>query len=120
MTNEGSVPELFEHYYATLVSSLPMQDTKFLDDLCNHGLICEQFKDELKSLTQCNKRASHFLDHKIKPGLATGDTANLFTLFAVMKNCGRDDVKDLAEQIKGECIIIDKCKFYVHIGSEHM
>ena len=34
-----------------------------------------------------------------------------------MKNCGRDDAKDLAEQIKGECIIIDKCKFYVHIGT---
>ena len=43
--------------------------------------------------------------HKIKPGLTTGDTANLFTLFAVMKNCSWDDVKDLAEQIKGECII---------------
>ena len=120
MTNEGSVTELFEYYYTILVSSLPMQDAKFLDDLCNHGLICEQFKDELKSLTQCNERASYFLDHKIKPGLATGDTANLFTLFAVMKNCSRDDVKDLAKQIKGDCIIIDKCKFYVLIGSEHM
>ena len=117
MASKGSVTELFEHYYASLVSSLPMQDTKFLDDLCNHALISEQFRDELKSLMQRNERASYFLDHNVKPGLTTGDTSNLFTLFAVMKNCSSDDVKDLAEQIKGECIFIDKHKFYVCISS---
>ena len=47
MASKGSVTELFEHYYAALVSSLPMQDTKFLDDLCNHALISEKFRDEL-------------------------------------------------------------------------
>ena len=59
---------------------------------------------------QRNERASYFLDHmhKIKPGLTTGDTANLFTLFAVMKNCDHDDVKDLAEKMEREC----KCKLY--------
>ena len=111
MNTKRSVTDLFEHYYTALVYSLPMQDAKFLDDLCSHGLISEQFKDELKSLTQCNERASHFLDRKIKSGLATGDITNLLTLFAVMKNCNRDNVKDLAEKIKEECII-DKCKLY--------
>ena len=111
MNTKRSVTDLFEHYYTELVYSLPMQDAKFLDDLCSHGLISEQFKDELKFLTQCNERASHFLDHKIKPGLATGDITNLLTLFAVMKNCDHDDVKDFAEKIEEECII-DKCKLY--------
>ena len=111
MNTKRSMTDLLEHYYTALVYSLPMQDAKFLDDLCSHGLISEQFKDELKSLTQCNERASCFLDRKIKPGLATGDTTNLLTLFAVMKNCDHDDIKDLAEKIKGKCII-DKCKLY--------
>ena len=111
MNTKRSVTDLFEYYYTTLVYSLPMRDAKFLDDLCSHGLTSEQFKDELKSWTQCNERASHFLDRKIKPGLATGDITNLLTLFAVMKNCDCDDVKDLAEKIEEECII-DKCKLY--------
>ena len=111
MNTKRSVTDLFEHYYTALVYSLPMRDAKFLDDLCSHGLISERFKDELKSLTRCNERASYFLDHKIKPGLATGDITNLLTLFAVMKNCDYDDVKDLAEKIEEECII-DKCKLY--------
>ena len=111
MNTKRSMTDLFEYYYTALVYSLPMRDAKFLDDLCSHGLTSEQFKDELKSLTQCNERASHFLDSKIKPGLATGDITNLLTLFAVMKNCDRDDVKDLAEKIEEE-LIIDKCKLY--------
>lgn len=109
MTTKGSVIELFERYYTALVYSLPMQDAEFLDDLCNHGLISEQFKHELKSLSQRNERASYFLDHKIKPGLASGDNSNFITLFAVMKNSNHDNVKELAEQIKTECIT-DKCK----------
>ena len=111
MNTKRSVTDLFEHYYTVLVYSLPMRDAKFLDDLCSHGLTSEQFKDELKSLTQCNERVSYFLDRKIKPGLATGDTTNLLTLFAVMKNCDHDDVKDLAEKIEEE-YIIDKRKLY--------
>ena len=114
MNTKRSVTDLFEHYYTELVYSLPMRDAKFLDDLCSHDLTSEQFRGELKSLTRCNERASYFLDHKIKPGLATGDITNFLTLFAVMKNCDCDDVKDLAEKIEEECII-DKCKLYTSI-----
>ena len=39
MASKGSVTELFEHYYTALVSSLSMQNTKFLDDLCNHAFL---------------------------------------------------------------------------------
>ena len=108
MGTERSVNELFEHYYTELVSLLPMQDAKFLDDLCSHGLTPKQFKDEHRSLMQHNETAAYFLDHKIMPRLATGDTTNLFTLFTVMKNCDHDDVKDLAEKMEREC----KCKLY--------
>ena len=108
MDTERSVTELFEHYCTQLVSLLPMRDAKFLDDLCSHGLTPEQFKHKHRSLMQHNETASYFLDHKIMPRLATGDTTNLFTLFTVMKNCDRDDVKDLAEKMEREC----KCKLY--------
>ena len=109
MVTKRSVTELFEHYHTALVFSLPMQDDKFLDDLCNHGLILEQFKHKLKSLTRCNERASYFLDHKIKPGLASGDNTNFIKLITIMKNC-HDSVKDLAEQI-GRQFNTDICKF---------
>ena len=111
MTNKKAVTELFEHHYEGLVSSLPLHDDNFLDNLSSYGLISEHFKHKLKSFTKCKEKASYFLDNKIKPD---DDSTNFMKLLTVMKDCDYDNCKELAEQIKGECIVAEKCKFYVY------
>ena len=111
MATKRSVNEVFQDYYQGLMFSLPMTDTKFLDDLYKQISIDENLKLNLESLTARKERTSYFLDHIIKPQISVGDNTSFIKLLNIMKKCNYDNVKDLAEQIEAECTLDIKCKF---------
>ena len=110
MATKKSPIEAFERYHEALIFSLPMKNVKFLNDLCKHDLILEDFKHYLESLTAHKERASCFLDKIIEPEVKTGGSIYFFKLLTVMKTCGYGNVEDLAKQIEAECHKDTKCK----------
>ena len=105
-----SATELFEHYYAALVFSLPIKDVDFMDELFKCGLLPGDLKIKLESLTVHNERSSYFLDSVIKPGLAVGNNRDFVSLLTVMKSNKHDNVKDLAKKMENELAVDLKCK----------
>ena len=105
-----SATELFKRYHTTLVFSLPIKDADFMDELLTHGLLPEDVKSKLESLTVHSERSSYFLDNVIKPGLAIGNSRCFVSLLTVMKCNKHDNVKDLATKIEKELVVDVKCK----------
>ena len=112
-----SATELFEHYYTTLVFSLPVKDADFMDELLKHDLLPGDMKFKLESLTVHKQKSSYFLDKVIKPRLAVGNSRYFVSLLTVMKCNKHDNVKDLAKEIEKELIIDIKCEiiFYFNL-----
>ena len=91
--------ELFQQYYTALVYSLPIKDSDFINGLFRHGLVHEDLKIKLESLTEHDERSSYFLDNVIKPALADGNNRCFVSLLTVMNSSKYDNVKNLAEKI---------------------
>ena len=105
-----SVTDLFGHYYAALVSLLPFNDTDFMGELLEHGLLPGDVESKLESLTVHNERSSYFLDNVIKPGLVVGNNSHFVSLITIMKGNKHDNVKALATKIEKDLDIYIKCK----------
>ena len=110
MATKKLATELLDNYYQALIFSLPMKSTEFLNKLHQSGLITEELKHNLESLTARKEKASYFLDHVIRPAVANGDNTNFIKLLTIMKNCSHDNANDLAEQIETEYAMDIKCK----------
>ena len=79
-----------------------MDDSSFIAELYKHKLLPGETDDQLEALPLQPYKASHFVDHVIKPALVSGDTSSFDNLLSIMEDCGYDHVKKLGYEIKSE------------------
>ena len=77
-----------------------MNDTIFRGDLYSRGLLPGDLKEYIESLNTSATKASHFLDHVIKPSIMNGDGRRFDELLSVMENNDRKSVRELAISIR--------------------
>ena len=95
-----SALQVLEENYASLVTSLPMDDAIFLAKIRSKGLLPGDIKATLKSLPTPAKQATEFLDQVIEPSLKNDDIIPLKKLLTVMEDSGIDVLKKLAKTIR--------------------
>ena len=103
--------DLLERHQERLVSV--MKDTNFMNKLVIHGPFRGKVKSKLEELITPDVRSSWFLRNVVKLGLNAGDSRCFVSLLNVMKSSKDDAVKDLAEEIEMELVIIMKCKIII-------
>jgi len=91
---------VFQHFYAKLVKTLPMDDAVFIAELFSANLLPDDVKDQVKSMSTRAEKATHFLDHVIQPSVMTGVGRNIDDLIKVMENSEYNGVKELAKLIR--------------------
>jgi len=97
---EMSTNKVFQHFFPQLVDILPMDDVTFTAQLFSTNLLPGNVKEQVKSQATSADKATHFLDHVIKPSL-TSSVGNSFNkLLKVMEDSEYDNVKELSKQIR--------------------
>jgi len=94
--------KVFQHFYSQLVDILPMDDARFLSKLFSVDLLPGNISDQVKSLNTRADKATHLLDHVIRPSVSIGVGRSFDDLIKVMENSEYDSVKGLAELIRGK------------------
>ena len=102
-----STSEVFKEFYSKLVEMLPMNDAIFIAKLYSGGLLSNDTKEHIESLTTEGKKAMYFLDHVIKPSLTSDGGSTIDKLLNVMEDSEYQGMKKLAEQIKTKRSSID-------------
>ena len=97
-------PRPYDKYIEKMVKCLPMDDTLFTTELSTCKLLPGNTDSQLKALPTQVAKASHFLDHVIKPSLKIDDTSSFDDLLSVMEHCGYAHVEKLADEIKSDMI----------------
>ena len=97
-----STIKVFKQFYPNLVRALPMDDPVFTAELYARDLLPDDFKEHLDSLPTSAKKASHFLDHVIKPSVTSGVGSRFDKLLNVMKDSDYETVRELGKQIKDD------------------
>ena len=97
---EMSTSEVFQHFYAKLVKTLPMNDAVFMHKLSSANLFPGDVKDLVESKPTSAKKAAYFLDHMIEPSVTTDVGSSFDDLIKVMEDSEHDGVKELAELIR--------------------
>ena len=64
-----STKRVLQHYYPKLVEILAMNDATFIAELVPHGLLPGDLTDQLEAQNTSKYKATHFLDHVIKPSV---------------------------------------------------
>jgi len=107
-----SACEVFQHFYSQLVNILPMNDVTFTAQLFSTNLLPGNVKDQVKSLATPADKATHFLDHVIKPSVRNSAGRSFNELLKVMEDSEYDDVKDLAKLIAArlKCNLVSSTK----------
>ena len=88
-----STSEVFKKFYVQLVKKLPMNDTLFIAELFANDLLPGDHKECVESLPTKSKKASHFLDHVIKPSVTSDDGCSFDKLLDVMEDSDHQGVK---------------------------
>jgi len=76
----------FRDHYQDFVKCLPMDNPTFLANLNSQGLLSDDMKDKIENMETETAKASYFLEHVIKPRLATSDE-NLFEKLTTLIEC---------------------------------
>ncbi|XP_065901851.1 NACHT, LRR and PYD domains-containing protein 3-like isoform X2 [Dysidea avara] len=97
---EMSTSKVFQHFYAKLVKTLPMDDAVFIAELFSANLLSGEAKHLVDSKPTPASKAKYFLDHMIEPSVMTGVGRSFDNLIKVMENSEYDGVKELAEMIR--------------------
>ena len=97
---EMSTSKVFQHFYAKLVKTLPLDDDVFIAELFSANLLPDDAKDLVESKPSRASKASYFLDHMIKPSVLTGVGRSFDDLIKVMEDSEYDGVKELAGMIR--------------------
>ena len=95
-----STGSVFQQFYAKLVKTLPMDDVLFRAELFARGLLSDNVKDHLESLSTSASKASYFLDHVISQGVTFGVGSSFDKLLGVMEESDYQGVRELAKQIR--------------------
>ena len=90
----------FQQFYSKLVRTLPMNDAIFRADLYSCGLLPGDLKEHIESLNTSATKASHLLDHVIKPSIMNGDGRRFDELLSIMEDSDHQGVKQLAKSIR--------------------
>ena len=96
-----STSEVFKKFYSKLVKTLPMNDAIFIAELYSRDLLPGDLKEQIASLATRADKATHLLDHVIKPSVTGDDVGNCFDeLLNVMEDNDHQGVKELAKLIR--------------------
>ena len=95
-----STSKVFQHFYAKLVKTLPMDDAVFIAELFSANLLPDDVKDQVKSMSTRADKATYLLDHVIQPSVITGVGRSFDDLIKVMEDSEYDGVKELAKLIR--------------------
>ena len=95
-----STIKAFKQFYPKLVQALPMDDAVFTAELYARDLLPDNLKEHVESLPTLAKKASHFLDHVIKPSVTSGVGSRFDELLNVMKDSDYETVRELGKLIK--------------------
>ena len=79
-----------------------MDDIVFTTMLSKHKLLPKDTDSQLTVLSTQAAKATHFVDHVIKPALVIGDTSNFDSLLSIMEDCDYAHLNELAYKIKSE------------------
>ena len=90
----------FQQFYSKLVRTLPMNDAIFRADLYSCGLLPGDLKEHIESLITSATKASHLLDHVIKPSIMNGDGTRFDKLLSIMEDSDHQGVRELAKLIR--------------------
>jgi len=104
----ASALQLVKFCYGALVSSLPLEDDRFVAVLNEHNLLCQDTKNSLEPLPTREAKVSYYLDHLIKPELENDDCTSFDKLVAVMANSNFDNLPELAAVMTSAVTIKDK------------
>ena len=91
--------EVFKQFFATLVNSLPMDDSTFVAELFSHNLLPGNRYAKMNSLATTAEKATHFLHNVIRPAIIT-NAGSFDELLNVMEDSEFCNVKELAQQIR--------------------
>jgi len=86
----------FETFFETLVSSLPLEDGKFVAALNDHGLLPNDMKALMELMPTREAKTSYYLENLIKPELENNDQTSYDKLVAVMSNSEYNGLQQLA------------------------
>jgi len=92
----SSAIQLFEVCYETLVSSLPLEDEKFVAVLLENDLLPIDLKASIELLPTREAKTMYYLDNLIKQELENDDQTSYDKLVAVMSNSEYDGLPQLA------------------------
>jgi len=90
-----SVLKVFEENYASLVESLPMDDTIFIAKLNSVHLLPGDLKSIIESEPTSASKATKLLDQEIKPSLLNNNLIPLKNLLTAMDDIGYGGLKSL-------------------------
>ena len=92
--------KIFKQFYSKLIKTLTMNDAIFRADLYSCGLLPGDLKEHIESLNTSATKASHFLDHVIKPSIMNGDGRRFDELLSIMEDSDCKSVRKLAISIR--------------------
>ena len=95
-----STSKVFQHFYAKLVKTLPMDDVVFIAELFSANLLSGEARHLVDSKPTPASKAKYFLDHMIEPSVTTGVGSSFDDLIKVMEDSEYDGVKELAKLIR--------------------
>ena len=95
-----STSGVFQQFYVTLVTILPMDDPVFLGKLFACNLLPLNLKQKIMAEKTRANKATCFLDDRINTDVSIGNPTSFNKLLDVMEDCGCDSLKELAEKIK--------------------
>ena len=102
----------YDNHVEKLVKCLPMDDTYFINLLASQALLGGNILYEIQTLSTPANKASHFLNHVIKPALDIDETSNFEKLLTVMQKCDYIHLQKLASIIEVEIDSFGERKLY--------
>jgi len=77
---EMSTSKVFQHFYAKLVKTLPMNDAVFIHELFSANLLPGDVNNLVESRPTRASKAAYFLDQMIVPSVTTGVGGSFYNL----------------------------------------
>ena len=93
--------EVFQRYYESLITSLPMKDVVFCAKLTSKGLFPGDLKAQVKSLPTSTEAADCLLDNNIMVDLKNGDDESFMQLLSAMEEFN-PSLESIAKEIKAK------------------
>ena len=95
-----SALQVYQDYYASLVTHLPMNEIKFIAELYSKRLLPGDLKSTIQAQQTSANRAMVFLDHVIESSVQNNDIMPFKTLLSIITEDYGDYLRKLAGDIR--------------------